>query len=79
MSISRLFVESVSSDFGMGGIPNLYLSSTIESLENLDKKTDYYGSVRKNAKFAFIPIESIKDVLETISRTTENGEPKDPS
>jgi hypothetical protein len=76
VSISRLFVESVSSDFGMGGIPNLYLSSTIESLENLDKKTDYYGSVRKNAKFAFIPIESIKDVLETISRTTENGEPK---
>lgn len=76
VNISRLFIESVLSDLTMGGIPNLYLSSTIESLATLDKKTDYYGTIRKNAKFAFIPIEAIKDLLETISRTTDNGEKK---
>ena len=76
VNISRLFIESVLSDFSMGGIPNLYLSSTIENLATLDKKTDYYGSIRKNAKFVFIPIEAIKDLLKTISRTTDNGEPK---
>lgn len=76
VNISRLFIESALSDLSMGGIPNLYLSSTIENLSTLDKKTDYYGSIRKNAKFAFIPVEAIKDLLETISRTTENGESK---
>ena len=76
VNISRLFIESALSDFSMGGIPNLYLSSTIENLATLDKKTDYYGSIRKNAKFVFIPIEAIKDLLKTISRTTDNGEPK---
>jgi hypothetical protein len=75
VNISRLFVESISSDLNIDGIPNLYLSSTIEDLATLDKKTDYFGIIRKNAKFAFIPIEAITEVLKDISRTTYNGNP----
>jgi hypothetical protein len=59
VNISRLFIEAISSDLNIDGIPNLYLSSTIEDVAILDKKTDYYGVIRKNAKFSFIPIEAI--------------------
>ena len=76
VNISRLFIEAISSDLNIDGIPNLYLSSTIEEVALLDKKTDYYGVIRKNAKFAFIPIEAITEVLKDISRTTLNGDPK---
>lgn len=73
VNLSRLFVESISSDLNIDGIPNLYLSSTIEDPATLDKKTDYYGVIRKNAKFAFVPIESIEKVLKDISKTVDSS------
>jgi hypothetical protein len=67
VTFNKLLVESLSSNSNIGIIPLLYLSSTTESLENIDEKTDYFGIIRKNASFSFLPIESIRDYLEKIA------------
>lgn len=72
-SISKLFLSNVSSEINLNIIPSLYLSSTTSSFDLIDKTTDYFGIIRKNAKFGFVPIESIREILKDISSQMING------
>ncbi len=73
VTISRVLNNTVPSDLSLDIIPNLYLSSTIEDLATLDNRTDYFGIIRKNAKFGFVPIESIREIFKYISSQLVNG------
>ena len=65
--INRAYVEAINSNLNIDGIPNLYLSSTTEDFALLDPRKDSYGVIRKNAKFSYVPIESIRAILSYIS------------
>lgn len=73
VSINRLLVESISTDQNNGFVPNIYLSSTVDSIDNLDKNKDNFYSIRKNAIFGFFPIESIMELLKKIAVSSLNG------
>jgi hypothetical protein len=64
---NKVLIEEVSVDQSIGIIPAVYLSTTGSDLQEIDSKTDYFGIIRKNAKFGFFPIESIQELLKTIS------------
>lgn len=63
VAVSKLYTESIFSDVNLDVVPNLYLSSTIAAFDTLDTDKDYFGTIRKNAKFAFVPIEVIQQIL----------------
>lgn len=73
VSINRLLVESISTDQNNGFVPNIYLSSTVDLFDNLDKNKDNFYSIRKNAIFGFFPIESIMELLKKIAVGSLNG------
>lgn len=70
VAISRLYTEAIFSDVSLDVIPSIYLSSSISSFDSYDSDKDYFGILRKNAKFAFVPIEVIKKTLADISANT---------
>ena len=72
VAISELYSKSISNDISIPMIPNLYLSSTTSEFSTFDTTLDYFGVIRKNAKFAFIPSESIEKMLELISSVLAN-------
>lgn len=72
--INKLLINTISKDLNLNIVPSIYLSSTTSDLSTLDKTTDYFGIIRKNAKFGFVPIESIVEILKDISSQTINGE-----
>jgi hypothetical protein len=73
VAISELYSKSISNDISIPMIPSLYLSSTTSEFSTLDTTLDYFGVIRKNAKFAFIPSESIKTMLSLISSVLATG------
>jgi len=69
---NRLLVDEISSGQNMGFVPSLYLSTTSSSFDDIASDVDYFGIIRKNLVFSFFPIESIRELLKTIS-TNESG------
>jgi len=69
---NRLFIDEASFGQNLGIVPNLYLSTTSLNMEDISSNSDYFGTVRKNAVFSFLPIESIRELLKTISLNENN-------
>ena len=72
VAISKLYSESISSDVKLDVVPSLYLSSTTSEFNTLDTTLDYFGVIKKNVKFAFIPSESIRDILSILANGVES-------
>ena len=70
VAISKLYTSAIFSDANLDVVPSIFLSSSLEAFSTLDDDRDYFGTIRKNAKFAFIPIESITKILEDLSKNS---------
>lgn len=64
---NKILIEEISVEQNIGVVPAVYLSTTGSDLQEIDSKTDYFGIIRKNTRFGFFPIESIQELLKTIS------------
>ena len=74
VAINKFLVDSVSIKYDIGTVPKLYLSTTTEDFSNLEEKKDSTISIFKNAGFAFIPSESILEVLKDLAVERIDGE-----
>jgi hypothetical protein len=74
-TISKILLSSTNSDFSADIVPNLYFSSTMSDKSEIDSATDYFGIIKKNAKFTFVPAEAMNKIAELISSDTLNGKP----
>lgn len=70
VAISKLYISTIFSDANLDVVPSIFLSSSLEAFSTLDDDRDYFGTIRKNAKFAFVPIESITKILEDLSKNS---------
>ena len=67
VAISKVYTQAIFSDVNLDVVPSIFLSSSLEAFGTYDDNKDYFGTIRKNAKFAFVPIESIRKILENLT------------